>query len=547
MIGVFMKSSKLKQLTAFGLAVGMTMAACTNSLAAVSAQPPEYLKGVTYVSDAWVINFWNTESDNMEAELKQIADDGFNMIVLAVPWREFQPATNPISYNDYAFQKLDAIMRAAEDQGLWVELRVSYTWDFYAEPEARLRFRELIGNDDMRTVWLDYVKKLYDTASGYANFHGGFITWEDFWNYMEDATKFGTGSESIAEAKRSGFQDYLMANHTLDEVNEYYKPVKTFHSHADVYLPGKDSPAYLWLFQFYDEYLMGLLTDAQKVFPNLSMEVRLDVDPVAGVNGEPVGAHHFSTFGCGDSEYTSLMYSVAMGQENKGERISAETALAAADAQLNVVRVYNGGKPIFIDQLLYVDGTEEFAHNAQIVEEERNDFITGLTDILNRYTNGYAVWSYWNYTNNAVYNSQFALDTRGWNTSRATVENRGGSNQIKLEGSGRIEQKISHRINNKQTKDNHVRFTADSDSPVTLYIELGNVTKEVTVNGKKQYDLNFGSLNYENITFRAGKEAVYVDNIDVYNFIQDGQLHDIDGNELSSMQAIRTLNQSLNR
>ncbi|MGL5435393.1 MAG: cellulase family glycosylhydrolase [Lachnospiraceae bacterium] len=542
-----MKSSKLSKIAILGLTAGLVMGSTLSSAAAVSAEPPEYLKGVTYVSDAWVINFWNTESDNMEAELKQIADDGFNMIVLAIPWREFQPTTNPISYNDYAFQKLDAIMRAAEAQGLWVELRVSYTWDFYADSEARLRFRELIGNDSQRKNWLDYVKKLYDTASAYPNFHGGFITWEDFWNYMEDATKFGTGSESIAEAKRCGFQDYLMEHHTLDELNEYYAPVKTFHSHADIYLPDKNSPAYLLLFQFYDEFLMDLLTDAQQVFPNLSMEVRLDVDPVQGLDGEMVGAHHFSTFGCGDSDYTSLMYSVAMGQENKGERISAEQALAAADAQLNVVKLYNGGKPIFIDQLLYVDGTEAFAHNAQIVEEERNDFITGLTDILNKYTNGYAVWSYWNYTNNAVYNSQFALGTRGWDTSRATVESRGNSNQIKLDGSGRIQQKIGHRINNKQTHNNHVRFTADSDSPVTLYIELGNVTKEVTVNGKKQYDLNFGNLSYDSVTFRAGKGTVYVDNIDVYNFIQDGQLHDIDGNELSSMQAIRTLNQSLDR
>lgn len=541
-----MRTFKLKQITALVLAVGLTIASAGYSAAAVSSKPPEYLKGVTYVSDAWVINFWNTESDNMNAELQQIAEDGFNMIILAIPWREFQPDTNPVSYNSYAFSKLDAIMQAANEHGLWVEMRVGYTWDFYEDTEARLRFRELIGNDSLRKVWLDYVKMLYDTASGYENFYGGFMTWEDFWNYMEDATNFGTGSESIAEASRCGFQDYLKEHYTLDEVNQYYQPLKSFTDYDSIYLPDKDSPAYLLLFQFYDEFLMDLLRDSQQVFPNLSMEVRLDVDPVSGLDGEMVGAHHFNTFPCGDSDYTSLMYSVSMGQLNQGEKITAEQALAAADRQLNLVKMYNENKPIFIDQLLYMDGTEAFAHNAQIVESERNDFITALPEILNKYTNGYAVWSYWNYTNNAVYNSQFALGLRGWDTSRATAVTRDNSSQLMLENSGRISQKISHRINNKKTHDNHVRFTADSDTPVTLSVQLGNVTKEITVNGKQQYDLNFGKLDYDNITFRSNG-VIYIDNIDVYNFIQDGQLHDIDGAELSSMQAIRTLNQLLDQ
>lgn len=528
-----------------GLVAGLALATCFSSQAAVPATPPSYLKSVTYVSDAWVINFWNTESDNMDAELKQIAADGFNSIILAIPWREFQPGTSPVSYNQYAFDKLDRVMRAAEDHGLWVELRVSYTWDYYEEEESRLRFREMIGNEKLERAWLEYVEKLYQTASGYPNFHGGFITWEDFWNYMEDSTHFGTGLESKKEAERIGFQDYLERYYTLEEVMDYYDPVKPFHSFQDIYMPQKTSPAYKLLFDFYDDYLIGLLHSAQQVFPNLSMEVRLDVDPVNGKDGGKVGAHHFRTFPCGTSSYTSLMYSVAMGQENRGEKISAATALAAMDSQLNVVKMYNGGKPIYIDQLLYTDSTEEFSHNAQLLDSERNLFITSLPDILRKYTNGYGVWSYWNYTNNPVYNSQFALDERGWETSRANVVERDGSRQMRIEGSGRISQKIGSRIDGKFNHANYVRFSADSDEPATLYVVLGSVTKEVQVNGKGQYELNFGRLSYDKVEFRAGKE-VYVDNIHVYNFIQDGQLHDLDNQELDCMDAIRTLNGLMN-
>lgn len=528
-----------------GLVSGLIFAACLSSHAAVSEKPPSYLKSVTYVSDAWVINFWNTESDHMDAELAQIAADGFNSIILAIPWREFQPKTSPAAYNQYAFDKLDRVMRAAQDHGLWVELRVSYTWDYYEEEESRLRFRRMLGDSVLEHAWLDYVKKLYETASGYPNFHGGFITWEDFWNYMEDSTHFGTGTESKMEAERIGFTDYLKEYYTLEEVMEYYKPVKPFTSFQDVYMPQKTSPAYKLLFEFYDDYLIGLLHDAQQVFPNLSMEVRLDVDPVSGKDGGTVGAHHFRTFPCGKSDYTSLMYSVAMGQENKGERISAARALAAMDSQLNVVKTYNGGKPIYIEQLLYTDSTEEFSHNAQLEESEVNLFLISLPDILRKYTNGYGVWSYWNYTNNPLYNSQFALDGRGWETSRAKAVDRNGSRQMQIARSGRIEQTVGSRIDGKLTHRNHVRFTADSDAPATLFVTLGNVTKEVQVNGKKQYDLDFGRLSYDKVEFRAGEE-VYVDNIHVYNFVQDGRLHDLENNELSCMEAIRTLNASIN-
>lgn len=534
-----------KKVICLGLTAGLALTACLTSQAAVSEKPPAYLKSVTYVSDAWVINFWNTESDHMDEELAQIAADGFNSIILVIPWREFQPGTDPVSYNPYAFDKLDRVMRAAEDHGLWVELRVSYTWDYYGEEESRLRFREMLGDEKLERAWLDYVEKLYVTASSYPNFHGGFITWEDFWNYMEDSTHFGTGQESRDEADRIGFTDYLERYYTLEEVMEYYQTVKPFTSYQDVHMPQKASPAYKLLFEFYDDYLIRLLHDAQQVFPNLSMEVRLDVDPVSGKDGGMVGAHHFRTFPCGNSPHTSLMYSVAMGQENRGEEISAATALAAMDSQLNVVKMYNGGKPIYIEQLLYTDSTEAFSHNARLAEPEVNLFITSLPDILQKYTNGYGVWSYWNYTNNPVYNSQFALDGRGWDTSRAKAVERDGSRQMQIGSYGRIEQKIGSRIDGKLSHSNHVRFTADSDGPVTLSVTLGRVTKEVQVNGKGQYDLDFGRLSYDKVEFHAEGEA-YVDNIHVYNFIQDGRLHDLDNKELSCMSAIRSLNASLN-
>ena len=60
-----------------------------------------------------MINFWNSESSHMDEELKQIREDGFNSIILVVPWREFQPSMAPEHYNDYAWEKFDRVMKAA--------------------------------------------------------------------------------------------------------------------------------------------------------------------------------------------------------------------------------------------------------------------------------------------------------------------------------------------------------------------------------------------------------------------------------------------------
>ena len=131
---------------------------------------PKYLKSATYFSDEWVLNFWNSESDHMEEELQQIAADGFNSIILVVPWREFQPGLDPIAYNEYALAKLDRVMEAAKAQGLWVSLRVGYTWDYWDDgTDVRARFRELLADAKTQEAWDDYVTTIYERANAHGN------------------------------------------------------------------------------------------------------------------------------------------------------------------------------------------------------------------------------------------------------------------------------------------------------------------------------------------------------------------------------------------
>lgn len=167
-----------------------------------------YLKSATYYSDDWIINFWNSESKNMDAELAQIRKDGFNNIILVVPWREFQPGTSPCTYNDYAWEKLDRVMEAAAAQNLSVMLRVGYTWDYAGKDNVLERYKKLMYDESTRNAWMEYVSRLHERALAHENFCGGFLTWEDFWNYTDSSASVGRTKEGKYQAQLIGYSDY---------------------------------------------------------------------------------------------------------------------------------------------------------------------------------------------------------------------------------------------------------------------------------------------------------------------------------------------------
>ena len=155
-----------------------------------------------------------------------------------------------------------------------------------------------------------------------------------------------------------------------------------------------------------------------------------------------------------------------------------------------------------------MDETPGFEHNPRLAVEERNAYLTGIPQILRTYTNGYAVWSYRNYANNAVFNSQFALGDQGWETSRVSIVQRDGSNQAWFQEGGSISQDVGHRLSVKQKFENHVRFTADSDRPVKLSVILGGDTQEVVVDGKRTVRPEFWVCRVPSGTVPCGRRCV---------------------------------------
>ena len=135
-------------------------------------------------------------------------------------------------------------------------------------------------------------------------------------------------------ASKCGYTQYVKEHYTLEELEEIYQD--TFKTYEDVYLPDSlNTYSRKVFYQFYDDFLNKILVETQAVFPDLSMEVRLDIDPVKRPDGTLEGVFHDATFTCGSSGFTSAMYSVAMGFESNGQELSAAQALAGTGQNLD--------------------------------------------------------------------------------------------------------------------------------------------------------------------------------------------------------------------
>jgi len=524
-------------------AAACILIACSSfGMSSYGTERPQYLKSVTYFGDEWPINYWNSEDKDMDQNMKKIAADGFNSIILVIPWREFQPAVVGQYFNEGAFERLDKVMECAEENNLGVLLRIGYTWDYLGVSELPERFGGVTvkGSTDWN-LWMDYSKRLYETASAHPNFWGGFITWEDFWDYTYNLDRDITMGKRTRMARESGYQAYLSEHYTLEEVAAAYGgKIKSFD---EVYIPGGSYPAAELFYEFYDQFLEEFLEATQQVFPGLSMEVRADGDVVYDMDGNKKYYSHSSTYPCPGADYTALMYSVSMGQVNNGNKISAGEALNAMTRNLDSIYA-TAGKPLFIEQLLYMDSTEAFSHNTQIEDDQVGTFIDNLAPVLSGRTNGYGLWVYRNYVNNVLYNGQFGLGMDGWTfKGNGYVEEHEGTAMAYLGKNGSISQDLTGRI--PESSRLYVEFYAEPVmEETTLTVELGDTAKTVRVAGGRTCRIEFANNYQYHLSITADGKA-YLDDVRVYTYEQNGRIYCRDGSADAFAENFRRLNSSI--
>ncbi len=505
-----------------------------------------YVRSATYFSDEWPLNFWNSEMDDLDQDMKQIRNDGFDSIILVIPWREFQPELDPIIYNEYAFDKLERVMQAAEQNNLNVYARIGYTWDFYNDENENIvdRFCRLLGEDSVKDAWCSYCEKMYETLSAHSCFREAFLTWEDFWNTL------GVCDEIFETARREkadyiGYQTWVEDNFALSEYNESFGT--KYKSYTAIPVPQRTEPAMAAMYSFYDDFLIELLEMSQRYFPNLSMEVRLDWDVIYTPDGAQDYYKHTKTFECGKSYFTATMYGIPMGFQNVGERVSYQEAMEKTEYMLKMLKSQNGDKPVYVEQFIFADNTPKFINNAQIKEEEVNEYLENVAPILLDNSEGYGIWTYRNYCSNMLYNSQFALGEEGWKIrGDVAFKESDGSMACLLRQGASISQSVDKVRNHFDSEEYFVSFdVVEVELPGELTISVGTKSQTIELNESGKICVAFSGVGSFDIKVMSRDCTVKIDNIKLYSQVQQGFLYDENNEELQCIEGIRALNEQL--
>lgn len=509
----------------------------------------DYWISAHYFADSWPANMWDGEFENIDKDLQRICDDGFNSIILVIPWRQFQPVIGKTNaYNKNAYDKLDMILSKADEYNLGVIFRVGYTWDYYqnrGHGDILERYENIVNDSQTMDAWLEYVERLYAVADKHESFWGGFICWEDFWNLTSKAkTVSGKKEESSLLAQNIGFSKYVIDNYEISDIRKMFDDNKIY-SEEDIYIPEQDKYAFRIFYEFYDLFLNELLLYSQTAFPNLSMEVRVDDDFVVNENGENRYYSHENTYLCNGSDYTTIMYGIPIGFENRGERVTWEAALGKTEEALEKVKRGAQGKKIFIDQFLYYDNTQEFSHNAQLIREQIDDYLLGAPALLKQFTKGYGVWPYKDCYSDAIANGSFSDNLNGWIVEGdAEIKKVQGNNKCLLVNGAVIKQDTDGKV-----ADNENQLTCKFDaqlieSEFIVKVSLNGEVREVLIDTDGEYFVEFDGNKWGDLTISVDGEG-FIDNVKVYNFCQQGLLYDAHGREGELIDTMRSLNSKM--
>ena len=507
-----------------------------------------YVTAATYFGNEWPVNFWNSEMDRLEADLRQIKDDGFNSIILVVPWREFQPGIDPVTYNDYAFEQLDRVLSAAREEELAVYARIGYFWDFYDDEENDIyeRFSLLLSDDNMRNAWLEYAQRLYTHLQQYPNFGGAFLTWEDFWGIL-NACNIPEEEKRIELADAFGYRAWVQKHYPLPVYNEQFGT--SYTAYELIPIPSRNEPAMQSMYVFFDEFLNTFLHNAQEVFPNLSYEVRLDADLVYNQKGDAEFFSHESTYACEAADYVAAMYGIPMGFENIGENVTAQEAIKHTEYILGRLLTADQGKPVFVEQFLFYDNTPAFQYNARVQDGEIGDYLALAAEILPDYTAGYGIWTYRDYRNNMLYNTGFYLGGKGWRTDGAvSFEPVSESMSAHLKAPASIEQKVGTIRDHFGAESYTLSFeVVNCPAPASMIVRMGTEAERIEVLGCGSYSVSLPRNNGFDFSLEIMDGDLYIDNVCLYSFVQNGCLYGWDNEEMEWVNDVRALNEKLSQ
>ncbi len=485
-------------------------------------------------------NFWNTfERGRVRHDFEQIRADGFNTIILIVPWAHFQPDTQPIRYDQAVLDRLAYLLESARATDLRIMLRLGYLWENApVDCTTYRRYQQLFTEPHMLPAWQDYLATLESVVGLDTDDCNFFLSWEDtYWpvlRHPENQQQEGR----INFANTIGFTDYLKKRFSLALLRKIYE-IDT-ESYAQVPAPTPRDKLFAEFILFFDrEYIEPWLLASKNVLAHdIWYEHRIDPDVFYG-DGWQNSVEH-------SSYKTGISCDVIYYHPKIG--VSGAKPLNAAQAIKHVHRVLNGfrpfnihKKPIFLDQFNFKINNPKHPSFARLADEHIPEFLAGLVPVFKNNLIGYGVWGYRDWRDDKVFNGAFELGLQGWEGEQVVLHQHSEGNSVTLVRGSRLSQTnlptmpylyieclplpgeaLITVCNNLQTQE----WTIPAHTSA-LIIDL--------TQGEGRNPLHIGCLS----------GTVHINKVAYYSHIYTNGMRDIDGKASPTLNAIVDFNRKL--
>ncbi len=510
------------------------MATATTTATTAEASPPWI--AAHYFGRHWPKNFLNGYRRNEAAgDFRQLREEGFNTVILLVPWAELQPDISTCCrFDARAFARLRYLIDQADVAGLRVILRVGYYWSFAADG-LDVRYQRLLNDSSLRPTWIAFLREVQTKLASRPAVVMSFMSWEDL------------PLQLIDPSARSLYNTYLQARQL--------PPLA-----AKKRLPKRENAGMERFLGYWDWLLVNrIVVPASRILPGVSFESRIDSDAVTetGAGGKPSTRwiNHKSTYFISGARAAVFYWAPFWGADNRGELVQADRALQLLQQLLDVVAAQVHGQPLFIDQLNVVDNTAGFDHNARIDPQQIGRFLAQLPCTLKRnHVIGYGIWTERDYRESSIYNPSFAYGMEDWTFAHASSAGAaglqavpGGDNELHMHAGDLLTQIIPIG-RGRNGLPYHTCVTAIAKAPSTLHVDIGagETLLHFFHRGSQEVCAAVGMVPPSDaavtLRLRLGSGDLAVRDVYLFDHIQRGDVRDTSGAGGSMLQSLRSTN-----
>ena len=375
--------------------------------------PPEFrVKGTYYFQPkAAINNFWSwLDWEQSKTDFAQLREDGFNTIILFIPWGLFQPTVRPITYNEQAFAELDQLLQLADSFGLKGVLRVG-THDHIPRDAhgGKWLAGTVLASDEEWAAYRDLFRELATRTKSHPNLLFLFWTFEDT-GYFPDLW-LHQYPENVAV-----FRQWLRRrplgewNKLWGEKNVSYETVEPPNQNREPMNPRKLRS----FLDFSDELLARRLPDACAAAKQGNPNVILSFQPRAEINFGHDFSLQFELPSCYSfvttwfSPYQSYLFG------DRRTNLDGKTTASYVPRYVERTEKLSKGLPVFFDQFNFQHFGGTAGEGALQTAKEQLDFIAGSLPVLLRDSLGYALWNYSDYYLNVVSDGDFRFGLQEW-------------------------------------------------------------------------------------------------------------------------------------